>query len=367
MTALVIDARALYGSGIGRTVREVSSRLIRRGAFRNIMLAGDPNELHPWLADQSLSTAASVLPLAGGRYSFMSQLSWVRTAARIPKGAVIWYAHWDAPIFSPRHPSVVTVHDLIHLRVPGYAGPVQRTIVRAAIRRVVRQAKVVTVVSEFTRSELASFEPSAAHKVRVVPGGVAAPFLGAPQSLDSGEHPPYLLVVANRKPHKNIETAVSLLAVLRQSDPSLKLVIIGEQFAHWERLVAHARALGVADAIEDHHDLSDIQLVALYQRAICLVLPSRYEGFGLPMLEAFACGTPVVASNVTALPEVAGDAALLCGPDDIQGMANAVTRLRTESTLRAELGRRGRARAALFTWDRTAQGMEQALLEASQG
>lgn len=367
MTTLVIDARALYGSGIGRTVREVSNRLIRRGAFLNVMLAGDPNELHPWLADQALSSAASVLPLAGGRYSLTSQLSWVRTARHIPKRAVIWYAHWDAPIFSPRHPTVVTVHDLIHLRVPGYAGPVQRTLVRAAIRRVVRKAKVVTVVSEFTRVELASLEPSAAHKVRVVPGGVASPFLDAPQWVDGGNQSSYLLVVANRKPHKNIETAVSLLAVLRQSDLSLKLVIIGEQFAHWEHLVAHARALGVTDAIEDRHNLSDAQLVALYQGAICLVLPSRYEGFGLPVLEAFACGTPVVASNVTALPEVAGDAALLCSPDDIQGMADAVIRLRTDSRLRAELVRRGRVRAALFTWDRTAQGMEQALLEASEG
>ena len=331
------------------------------------MLAGDPDELHPWLAEQQLASAASVLPLAGGRYSLASQVSWVHNAKRIPPRAVIWYAHWDAPVLSPRHPSVVTVYDLIHLQIPGYAGPVQRAIVRAAIRRVVRKAKVVTVMSEFTRSEVASLEPSAAHKVHVVPGGVAPPFLDAPQSPDDGKQPPYLLVVANRKPHKNIEATVSLLAVLRRSDPSLKLVIIGEQFAHWEHLVAHARALGVSDAIEDRHNLSDAQLVALYQGAICLVLPSRYEGFGLPVLEAFACGTPVVASNVTALPEVAGDAALLRSPDDIEGMADAVTRLRTDRTLRAELVKRGRARAALFTWDRTAQGMEQYLLEASQG
>jgi glycosyltransferase involved in cell wall biosynthesis len=175
------------------------------------------------------------------------------------------------------------------------------------------------------------------------------------------------LVVANRKPHKNIEAAVSLLAALRRSDPSLRLVLIGEQFAHWEHLVAHARASGVFDAIEDRHNLSDAQLVALYQGAVCLVLPSRYEGFGLPVLEAFACGTPVVASNVTAVPEVAGDAALLCSPDDILGMADAVARLRTDRAFRAELVRRGRARAALFTWDRTAQGMEQYLLEASEG
>ena len=364
--ALVIDARALWGSGIGRYTREVVVRLVRRGQFRDVVLAGDPAELQAFADREGISARVRIVALSGGRYAFAAQRDWPRLARSLPTDSVIWFPHWDAPILHPERPSVVTVHDLIHLRVPGSAGVLKRTILRALLRIVTRRARAVITDAAFTRDDLTALDPTIANRISVIPCGVGEQFTpGIPTALPRGLTGPYILCVANRKRHKNLTAAVDVLAALRVTHPTLQLAIAGEHFPEWNEVVANARARGVADQIVDVAHLDDTQLVDLYRGATCLLFPSRFEGFGMPVLEAMACHVPVVASNATSVPEVAGTAAILCAPDDTLAMTVAVARLLDDRDFRDTQIRRGVTQVQGFTWDRTAASIEQLLLHAA--
>lgn len=363
---LVIDARALWGSGIGRYTREITTRLARRGAFRQLLLAGDAVELAVFIHDTGIAERVSIAALAGGRYAPQTQLYLPRLALSLPADAVIWFPHWDAPLADPGRPSVVTVHDLIHLRVPGAAGALKRSALRTLLRTVTHRARTVITDAAFTRDDLAAHDAAIAGRLQVVPCGVGEQFTpGAPGPLPAGLERPYLLCVANRKPHKNLRAAVDVLAEVLPSHPTLRLAVAGEHFPEWQDVLAHAAARGVSDRVVDIPQIDDATLVALYRGASCLLFPSHYEGFGMPVLEAMACGVPVVASNVTSIPEVAGDAAILCAPDDTAAMASAVGRLLDDAEFRDARIRAGIAQAARFTWDRTAASVERILLIAA--
>jgi glycosyltransferase involved in cell wall biosynthesis len=356
---LVVDARVLWGSGIGRHVREVTSRILASGEFAEVVLAGDPNELREWSGGLASATPVRILPLAGGRYAVSAQRDWPRLAATLPARSVVWFPHWDAPYLFAHRPTVVTVHDLIPLRVVEHTSGVKRFLMRTLLRRVTRRADRVVTVSQFTRDDLESHDPTLRGHVRVVCGG-GVPTAFAEQAhgeLPPGVRAPFLLVVANRKPHKNIELAVEVLARLHARHPELSLVVAGERFPHWANTLAHASELGVGDRVIDVETLDDARLAALYAGAACFLMPSRYEGFGLPVLEAMVSGTPVVVARTTSLPEVAGDAALLADPDDITGFADAVQRILEDPVEADRLRTAGRLRAADYSWDRTAADM----------
>jgi glycosyltransferase involved in cell wall biosynthesis len=266
-------------------------------------------------------------------------------------------------------PSVVTVHDLTYLRVRGSASAWKRAGMRWWLRRVLARSARVVCVSEHCRRDLVAFAPGAAARMRVIPNGVSDAFRGGATnepSLPSGVRPPYLLAVGTRKPHKNLECAVDVLAKLAAHDATLTLVVAGESGPHWRHVAARAERLGVARRVRALEPVTDDELRALYRGAEALLFPSRYEGFGLPLLEAMSCGTPVIASNATSIPEVTGTAAMLFGPDDAAGMADAVMQLRANAAFRAELIARGLARAAQFSWDRCAEQTEAVLLEAAR-
>jgi glycosyltransferase involved in cell wall biosynthesis len=175
---------------------------------------------------------------------------------------------------------------------------------------------------------------------------------------------PFLLVVGNQKPHKNLRAALQVLARLRGERPELRLVVAGKHFPGDEPLAARARERGVAGAVVDLGAVDDDVLRALYCRAECLLFPSYFEGFGLPVLEAMAWGLPVVASNRASIPEAVGDAGLMADPDDWDAMAAAVRSLRP-GPLRDEMVARGRRRAALLTWDATAARTAELILEVA--
>ncbi len=356
---LVVDARVLWGSGIGRHVREVTARIVAAGEFAELVLAGDPQELAAWCATLSSATPTRIIALSGGRYSVAAQLKWPQLARSLPERSVVWFPHWDAPFFFARRPTVVTVHDLIPLRVADHASAVKRGLMRALLRRVTRRADRVVTVSQFTRDDLESHDAVLRGHVRVIcGGGVPDAFVERTDSaLPPGVTAPFLLVVANRKPHKNIELAVEVLARLHEQHPTLTLVVAGERFAHWDRTVALAARLGVADRIVDVETLDDARLAALYAGAACFLMPSRYEGFGLPVLEAMASGTPAVVARATSLPEVVGDAALLADPDDVDAFTAAVASVLNDPAEAARLRAAGTRRALEYSWDRTAADM----------
>jgi glycosyltransferase involved in cell wall biosynthesis len=268
---------------------------------------------------------------------------------------------------------VTTIHDLNYKLVPdthfGLRGLGMRVLVPAAARR----SRRVIAISQSTRNDLVAHLKLDPARIDVVPQGVAPPAVPpTPEAelrgrLGLGDRPVVLSASAKR-PHKNV---AGLLDALAQIPPERRpmLVVPGYPTPYEAELKQRALAAGVAGDVawpawlpaEDHE--------GLHALAACVVFPSLYEGFGLPVLEAMARGVPVACSDRSSLPEVAGDAALLFDPDDTTAMRVAIERLLGDAALREELVRRGRERAARFTWERTAEltaaAYERALSQAA--
>lgn len=243
------------------------------------------------------------------------------------------------PVPRPDRPHVITVHDTQHLDLPGLFTRGERLFRKLAYDRAARAATEVIVVSEFVRErviERLSLDPQHVHTV----------WLGVDHErftpTEGRVREPFLLYPARPWPHKNHRRLFEAFASIRRSRPDLRLVLTG---------AGHdARAL--PEGVEAR-SVSSTELVDLYRRAACLVFPSLYEGFGLPPVEAMACGCPVAAAAAGSLPEILGDAAVFFDPRDPEAIAAGVDDALARS---AELSERGLRRAASFTWDNTARG-----------
>jgi glycosyltransferase involved in cell wall biosynthesis len=231
-------------------------------------------------------------------------------------------------------PTVLTVHDLAILRAPEAFPRWHRLYGKAGLEGVLRAADAVVAVSEFTRSEVMALAGVPEERIRVVPNGVDAVFTPDGPRADGD----YVLTVATLEPRKNLRRAVDAAR-----EAGVELRVVG------------ARGWGGVDVPGWVGEVPDAELALLYRGARCVVYASLYEGFGLPVLEAMACGAPVVTSRATAMEEVAGGAAILVDPLDVSaiaaGIAEAVTR-------RDELTTAGATRAREFTWSRSADAVE---------
>jgi glycosyltransferase involved in cell wall biosynthesis len=227
-------------------------------------------------------------------------------------------------------PTVLTVHDLAILRAPEAFPRWHRLYGRTGLARVLRAADAVVAVSEFTRDETVELAGVPAERITVIPNGVDDVFTPEGPRVAAD----YVLAVATLEPRKNLRRAVE---AARAADVDLRVV--------------GARGWGGVDVEGWVGEVPDSELAALYRGARCLVYPSLYEGFGLPVLEAMACGTPVVTSRGTALEEVAGGAAVLVDPMDVSALAGGIAEAIARSD---ELSRLGRERARAFTWRRSA-------------
>jgi glycosyltransferase involved in cell wall biosynthesis len=360
-TSVLVDARALQVSGIGRYLREILAAISADPRFARIVLLGHPEELHAYAAESPDPARFDIRSYPYGFYSPRAQLAWLRLrAAGAVKADVAFFPHFDAPAFALPPRSVVTIQDLIHFKVPEMFPARLRLPASLVLRRVVRQASRVLVSSTSTRADLEARIPGSARKVTVIPFGVSSFF--SPGEVEAAGMPraPYLLCVGNRKPHKNLGAAVEALAQLAPERPELSLVVVGRVFPGWEEVLRRAEELGVRERIVDLPSASDTELRDLYRGCEALVFPSLYEGFGLPVLEAMACGAPVIASRRASLPEVVGEAGILFDPERPDEIAEAVRRLASQPELRERLTRMGEERAARFTWERT--GIETAEL-----
>ncbi len=355
---MVVDARALGSSGIGRYLREVLARMLADPRFAPVTLLGAPDELRAFVAGQGGEERVRVESYPHGFYSPGAHLHWVaRRASAAARADVTFFPHYDAPFLRFPRRSVVTVHDLIHFRFPGVFPAWKRALAGRVLDRVVARAAHLLTVSEATRRDLVERCPAAAAKTGVVPNGVTPFFHAAGPGESVGPPPvpgPFLLCVGNRKPHKNVRAAVDVLARLRRERPELRLVVVGRRFERSDEVTARAEECGVRDALVELDEVDDRTLRGLYRACEVFLFPSLYEGFGLPVLEAMACGAPVVASDRSSVPEVVGDAGLLADPLDADAMAGAVRRLQSDPALRAEMVTRGHRRASMFTWDRSA-------------
>jgi glycosyltransferase involved in cell wall biosynthesis len=259
-------------------------------------------------------------------------------------------------------PGVVTVHDLSYDLFPEDAPPRDRLVLGPLLPLSMRNAAAVIVVSQNTRRDLLTRFPDVADRLTVIyeacPEGISqvndADQLGKAK-VAYGLRDPYVLAVGNLQPRKNLVRLTEAFAIVRTDGLARQLVIVGQGRWRQSQVMCAVRRQGLQDDVLFTGFVPDDDLPALYSGAAVFAYPSLYEGFGLPLLEAMTCGTPVVSSNTSSMPEVAGDAALLVDPRDVGALAAALGSVLSRPDLAAELRARSRARASQFSWEKAAR------------
>ncbi|HWW93480.1 MAG TPA: glycosyltransferase family 1 protein, partial [Vicinamibacteria bacterium] len=272
-------------------------------------------------------------------------------------------------------PSVVTIHDCIHLLFPEYLpSRMSWRYAHFMMGNAIRRSALVFTVSEASRRDILRFYPWAdPERVLVVPNAIDAAMLEdpGPEEMERVKERyqirgRFVLFAGNIKPHKNLERLIAAFGRVKQrpGHDDLKLFIIGDEVTRYGSLRRSVEGAGVRQDVRFFGFVPDRTLAALYRLASAFAFPSLYEGFGLPPLEAMACGTPVVTSRISSLPEVVGDAALLVDPYSVDEIALGIERILGDDALRAVLVERGRARVRDFSWKRSVKAIHSGYLRA---
>ncbi|MCC6348630.1 MAG: glycosyltransferase family 4 protein [Candidatus Eisenbacteria bacterium] len=352
---VALDARKLFDGGIGTYIRGVLGALardVRGDAFTALVDPRDAGRV-AWPGPVAERTASA------GKYGLSEH--WVVPREARAAGAKVLHApHYTLPLLW-NGPAVVTIHDLIHLRFPQFHPPGAALYARVVAGAAVARARVVLADSEFTREDVIELLGANPDQVRVAylaaPEGLAAPPPGAVAAFRAARGLPadYVLYVGARKRHKNLGLLLRAWAAMRGSERP-PLVLSGAPWPADDRHAHLAAALGVAKHVHfAGESRDDGSLAALYAGAALYAHPALCEGFGLPPLEAMACGTPVLSSDAGSLPEVVGDAAQLLPPRDPAAWAHAITSLLGSPSRRDGLVARGRERVKRFSWAKTAE------------
>lgn len=258
----------------------------------------------------------------------------------------------DSRLFKLGRASVVTVHDVFSLISGDWADEKFRKKKAARYAQIAKKAGLIICDSKSTEDDFTSLFPGAKDKLRVVPLGVGPEFHPLPGREPTAN--PYILHVGNIASRKNLVRLVGAFEALAGSHSQLRLVLAGRLSYRHEEVLEKIAASECRDRIALPGYVPRSELAALYRGAQALVFPSLYEGFGLPALEAMACGTPVIASKRSSLPEVVGKAGLLVNPESGEEIAGTIDRLLSDSALRERLSQAGPRRAGEFSWKRTA-------------
>jgi glycosyltransferase involved in cell wall biosynthesis len=368
---VAIDARKLHDYGIGTYVRNLLRELARQDDDAEYVLICPPADVE-YLA--TLGPRFHPIVDRSSNYSVQEQFSIPRALAR----ARVDLFHAPHYVVSPfiTRPFVVTIHDCIHLRFPQYLpGRAALHYARVMMRMSARRSRKVLTVSEASKNDILHYLGVPAEKVEVIYNALdeRIALVPTPEDVDRVRQrflltSPFILYAGNIKPHKNVDRLIEAFSIMRKRGlQDVKLLIIGDEISkyptlrrlvHRFQLHQHVRFLGF---------VPDATLAVLYRLASVFVFPSLYEGFGLPPLEAMASGTPVVTSNISSLPEVVGDAALLIDPMDAWAIADATSRVLHEPGLRADLVRRGFERVKAFSWERSVGRIRQVYAELVKG
>lgn len=343
---IAFDARMITHPGIGRYISNLLAAILKQGPGNQFILYGDPKELG---AFRDMGIMKYTSPIYGLRECLFSPLN-------DRDSDLVHVPHFNVP-FKPLENLVVTVHDLIHLKLPRAFTFFKAMAVRPVILNGLRNAKKIIAVSENTKTDILELLPDVEEKIKVIYEAADPVFRRIEDKNKAGEvrkkynlPDDIILYVGSLKRHKNIERLVDCYTDLRFKGIRHRLVIIGRYSPREAQILkkiesTDARYLG---------EIPTEDLVAIYNLASLLVIPSLYEGFGLPALEAMACGLPVVASSASSLPEAVGDAGLLFDPLNTEEMADKIHSLLSDDQLRQSLIAKGLERAAAFSWERAA-------------
>ncbi len=354
---IAIDARKLRDYGIGTYVRNLLRHLSRIDNSTDYVLLCRSEDC---ASVEKLGDNFRAVPETAPAYSIREQL-------RVPldlrrEGIDLFHApHYVLPPLTPCK-SVVTIHDCIHLRFPQYLpSKLAYAYARSSLWVATHRSNRILTVSEASKRDILRYFRVPEQKIDVIYNAIDERFGEAPPADEVTRvreryqlNDPFVLYAGNIKPHKNLERLIEAFYTMRRDGlEHVKLLIIGDEISkyatlrravHKYKLHKHVRFLGF---------VPDQTLAILYRLAGVFVFPSLYEGFGLPPLEAMASGTPVITSNVSSLPEVVGDAALLIDPTRPDEIAQAMRRVLTEPALREDLRQRGLRRVQDFSWDRS--------------
>ncbi len=255
-----------------------------------------------------------------------------------------------------KNPFIVTVHDLIRFSI-GFAKETitEKILLKLDIRGIKRASHIITV-SKHTKNDLIEYLKIPDSRISVIYNGIDRDIF-KPYNVRALDKP-YILYVGSERPRKNLERLVEAFAILRKEFTALRLVKVGESGRSEEyrrETMKKLDSLGITQAVMFIDHLSERDLAHIYASAVLLAYPSLYEGFGLPPLEAMACGCPVVASNTSSLPEVMGEAGILVDPYDTDSLAQAMREVLANSTLRDDMVRKGLEQSKKFSWERAAE------------
>jgi glycosyltransferase involved in cell wall biosynthesis len=365
--AIDYTAAIRQGAGIGQYVRCLVDAMLAQDASNSytLLASGRPTPTRPFPIADNVRARNIFIP---DRYLNILWYRW-----RLPLYATFFSGQVDIyhgpdfalPPLNGKLRKVVTVHDLAFLEHPEYAVPSLAAYLKKVVPEAVASADVVAAVSQTTGQALIDHLKTPREKITVIPNGVGAYFrritdpviLGATRNKYGLKHP-LVLGVGTLEPRKNHIGLVKAFAQAqkKKGGPAM-LALAGGKGWLYEETRQVVSELKLENKVRFLGRVSDLELITLYSLADVFAFPSFSEGFGIPPLEAMACGAPVITSNTSSLPEVAGDAALLVDPHDVKALGHSITRLLEDEQLREELRQKGYQRARQYTWSASASKM----------
>ncbi|MFY0195275.1 glycosyltransferase family 4 protein [Raoultella planticola] len=311
---ILFDVRWLGEHGIGRFAKEVRDSKL---PFQDFKL--------PWKPTNPLDTI-------------------LLTICLIFKKGIYFSPGYNAPFFFLGR-TIITIHDLNHIDIPYNSSILKKAYYKLILKRACKKALCILTVSEFSKKRICEWSGRNADEVFVVGNGVSKEFLKNKPTQKKQQ----ILIVGNRKKHKNELNA--LIAFYKSNLPSsVKLVFTGTISPELNCIIDQK---GLRDRVSFLGTVSNVKLAELYRESLFLLFPSLYEGFGLPIIESMACGTPVIISNCTSLPEIAGEAAVIVTPDSVEDIKDKIEKLYFDIDLQNKLVEKGLLNIERYTWEIT--------------
>ncbi|HOJ93271.1 MAG TPA: glycosyltransferase family 1 protein [Dictyoglomaceae bacterium] len=367
MPNLFLDARMIDASGIGTYLQNLIPFLKNQ---IHVTLLGDPKKIEKFLDIDDLR----VIPMKSPIYSPYEQMEFI---LKFKDADLFWSPHFNVPIFPIKTKKrLVTIHDVFHLAFGDLYNLFERNYAKILIRSAVKLSDMIITVSNFSKSEIIKYTGIEERKIRVIYNGVDTSIFKRyeKEELEKVKEKynlpaMFILFVGNVKPHKNLRMGLRAFELVLKNIDNLFFVIVGkkEGFIKGDREIfnllerSKLRERVIFTGFVDKEDLPKI-----YNLSSLLIFPSLYEGFGLPPLEAMACGCPTVVSHLSSLPEICGDASYYVDPYDLESITEGIERVMGDENLRDTLIQKGFLRVKDFSWEKSAKEHIEAIFELLQ-